>query len=121
MKNPPRYKIRESGKRGTSISHLLFIDDLKTYASDKKGSKITAWFEITVFKIYQSVCNLEVNTERGNQKSLRKFLNLDETKLVELTEGECYDYLGQDEKIGCNDVLNKERVTKEYTKRICKI
>ena len=41
LKNPPGYKIRESGKSGTSISHLFFIDDLKTYASDKKGSKIT--------------------------------------------------------------------------------
>ena len=36
---------------------------------------------------------------RGNQKSLGKFLTLDETKLAELTEGKRYKYLGQDENI----------------------
>ena len=36
LKNLPRYKIGEPGKRGLSISHMLFVDDLKTYASDKK-------------------------------------------------------------------------------------
>ena len=55
-----------------------------------------------------------LNIERGNQKSLGKFLTLDETKLAELTEGKCYKYLGQDENIGYNDVLNKERVIKNH-------
>ena len=36
-----------------------------------------------------------LNIERRNQKSLGKFLTLDETKLAELTEGECYKHLGQ--------------------------
>ena len=35
-----------------------------------------------------------------NWKSLGKFLTLDETKPAELTEGEYYKYLGQDENIG---------------------
>ena len=35
LKNLPGYKIGEPRKRGMSISHLLFVDDLKTYASDK--------------------------------------------------------------------------------------
>ena len=34
-----------------------------------------------------------LNIERGNQKSLGQFLTLDETKLAELTEGECYKCL----------------------------
>ena len=62
-----------------------------------------------------------LNIERGSRNSLGKFLTLDETKLAELTEGELYKYLGQDENIGYNDVLNKERVIKEYIKRIRKI
>ena len=62
-----------------------------------------------------------MNIERGNQKSLEKPLTLDETKLPELIEGECYKYLGQHENFGYNDVLNKERVIKEYMKRIHKI
>ena len=58
---------------------------------------------------------------KGNQKLLGKFLTLDETKLATLTEGECYKYLGQDKNIDYNDVLNKEKVIKEYIKRILKI
>ena len=34
LKNLPGNKIREPGKRGMSISHLFFVDDLRTYASD---------------------------------------------------------------------------------------
>ena len=34
---------------------------------------------------------------------------------------DCYKYLGQDEDIGFNSTLNKERVTKEYFQRVRKI
>ena len=34
-----------------------------------------------------------LNIERDIQKSLGQFLTLDETKLAELTEGECYKCL----------------------------
>ena len=37
-----------------------------------------------------------LNIERGNQKSLGRFLTLDETMLAEQTEGECYKYFGQE-------------------------
>ena len=40
LKSLPGYKIGEPGKRGISISHLFFVDDLKTYASDKKCAKL---------------------------------------------------------------------------------
>ena len=70
-------------------------------------------FDITVYERYQYASR--------NQKSLWKFLTLDEKKLAEQTEGECYKYLGQDENTGHHDVLNKERVIKEYLKRIRKI
>ena len=40
LKNLPGYKIGEPGKRDISISLLFFVDDLKTYASDKKGAKL---------------------------------------------------------------------------------
>ena len=39
LKNLPGYKIGQPGKRGMSISHVLFVDDFKTYTSDKKGAK----------------------------------------------------------------------------------
>ena len=125
LKNLPGYKIGEPGKRDISISHLFFVDDLKTYASDKKGAKlqldlISQFTRDISMQLGSGKCAY-LNIERGNQKSLGKFLTLDETKLAELTEDECYKYLGQDENIRYNDVLNKERVIKEYMKRIRKI
>ena len=55
LKNLPGYKIGEPGKRDISISHLFFVDDLKTYASDKKGAKL----QLDLISQYQeiSVCN----------------------------------------------------------------
>ena len=125
MKNLPGCKNGEPGKRGMSISHLFFVDDLKTYESDKKGAKlqldlISQFTRDTSMQFGRDKCAY-LNIERGSQKSLGKFLTLDETKLAELTEGECYKYLGQDENIGYNDVLNRERVIKEHMKRIRKI
>ena len=108
-----------------SISHLFFVDDLKTYASDKKGAKLqlnlVSQFTRDISVQFGSDKYAYINSERGNQKSLGKFRTLDETKPAELTEGECYKYLGQDENIGYSDVLNIERVMKEYMKRIRKI
>ena len=40
LKDLPCYKIGEPGKRDISISHLLFVDGLKTYTSDKKSAKL---------------------------------------------------------------------------------
>ena len=116
LKNLPGYKIGEPGKRDTSISHLFFVDYLKTYASDKKTAKlqldlISQFTRDISMQLGSDKCAY-LNIERGNQKSLGKFLTLDETKLAELTEGECYKYLGQDENVGYNNVLNKERVIK---------
>ena len=42
-------------------------------------------------------------------------------KLVNLKMVECYKHLGQDEDIGFENILNKERVTAEYLKRVKKI
>ena len=37
-------------------------------------------------------------------------------RLNELPEGDTYKYLGQDESVGYNGQLNKEKVLKEYYK-----
>ena len=125
LKNLPGYKIGEPGKSDISISHLLIVDDLKTYASDKKGAKLQldliSQFTGDISMQLRSDKCAYLNIERANQKPLWNILTLDETKLAELTEGKCYKYLGQDENIGFNDVLNKERIIKEYMKRIRKI
>ena len=42
-------------------------------------------------------------------------------ELDELENGDLYKYLGQDESVGYNNALNKEKVTKEFFRRIRKI
>ena len=120
-----KYYETDCGKRDISISHLFFVDDLKTYAPDKKGAKLQLDLILQFTRDIRMQLGSDkcayLNIERGNQKSLGKSLTLDETKLAELTEGQYYKYLGQDENIGFNDILNKERVIKEYMKRIRKI
>ena len=60
-------------------------------------------------------------TERGKQKSLCKNLSINGITIKELKENEKYKYLGQDESVEYDGPLNKERVTKEYLKRMKKI
>ena len=59
--------------------------------------------------------------ERGKQVSLGRKLSINNIKLDQLENGDCYKYLGQDEDTGFNDTLNKERATKEYLQRVRKI
>ena len=73
-----------------SISHLLFVDDFKTYASDEKGAKL----QLDLMSRFTRDISLQLergkfaylDIERGHQKSLGKFLTLDETNLAELTK-----------------------------------
>ena len=59
--------------------------------------------------------------ERGIQKSLDAKLSINGTDIEELDSGETYTYLGQDEDIGFKGELNKQRVTKEYLRRVRQI
>ena len=58
---------------------------------------------------------------RGIQKSLGTKLSINGTDIEELDSGETYTYLGQDEDIGFKGELNKQRVTKEYLRRVRQI
>ena len=62
-----------------------------------------------------------INIERGKKISLGMNLCLNDFQISELENGECYKHLGQDEDIGFENILNKERVTAEYLKRVKKI
>ena len=59
--------------------------------------------------------------ERGKNVSLGEEFKINELELSELTEGEQYKYIGQDENVLYDNSLNKERVVKEYFKRVGKI
>ena len=62
-----------------------------------------------------------VNIERGKKKSLGIKIEMNGLELNELEDEECYKYLGQDEDIGINENINKERVRSEYYRRVKKI
>ena len=59
--------------------------------------------------------------EKGKKKSLGEKLTVNEMELDELENGDLYKYLGPDESVGYNNALNKEKVTKEFFRRIRKI
>ena len=55
-----------------------------------------------------------INIERGKKVSLGGKFDINGFELNELECGEKYKYLGQDEDVGYDNVLNKDGVTKEY-------
>ena len=59
--------------------------------------------------------------ERGKQVSLGRKFSINNIKLNQLENGDCYNYLGQDKDIGFSDTLNKERLTKGYFQRVRKV
>ena len=125
LKNLPGYKIGPPGNRKEEITHLFFVDDLKTYAQDKKQAKlqldlITTFTNDIGMQFGSDKCAY-CNIERGTKKSLGEVIRLNELDLNELEIGEYYKYLGQDEAVSINSIINKERVKKEYYKRVKKI
>ena len=62
-----------------------------------------------------------IYTERGKRKSLGTKLTINNIDITELESGDTNKYLGQDEDIGFKGELNKQRVIKEYLKRVRKI
>ena len=59
--------------------------------------------------------------EHGKRKSTGTELEMDGLKISELQDTDSYKYLGADEDVAYWGTLNKDRVVKEYIKRIRKI
>ena len=62
-----------------------------------------------------------IDIEWGVQKSQGTKLSINGTDIEELDSGETYTCLGQDEDMGFKGELNKQRVTKEYLRRVRQI
>ena len=107
------------------ISHLFFLDDLKTYAQDIQEAKLQLDLITTFTKdINMQFCSDKcayIYIERGKQVSLGQKVSINNIELNQLDNGNCCKYLGQDEDIGFNDTLNKGRVAKEYFQGVRKI
>ena len=125
LKKLPGYKIGGPDKRDTDINHLFFVDDLKTFANNQREGGlqldlITRFSNDITMKFGEAKCAY-LYIEKGKRKSLGECIKMNDLNLIELPEGDHYKYLGQDEAIGIDGALNKERVTTEYYKRIRKI
>ena len=118
------YQIGKPDSKRTNISHLFFVDDLKTYAQNIREVKQQLDLIATFSKDIKLEFGIDkcsyINIERG-MKSLGVNLCLNDLEISELENGECYKYLGQNEDIVFDNVLNKERVMAEYLKRVKKI
>ena len=119
------YKIGQPGMRTTRITHLLFVDDLKTFSCNMADALnqlriITKFSQSIGMKFGMDKCAY-INIERGHRKSLGKSIVLNGIDIRELQEGETYKYLGLDEDISYKGHLNKTRLIKEYFSRVRKI
>ena len=99
------------------LSHLFSVDDLKPFASGIEESKVQLAIVIEFSRdigmsFGEDKCGY-ICIEHGKRKSQGKSIVINGVNTKELEEGESYRYLGQDEAIGYEGKLNKERVTKE--------
>ena len=112
----PGYNIGKPNSSRVNISHLFFVDDLKTFAKNKNEATlhldlITRFTNDISMKFGLDKCAY-IYIERGKRKSLGTKLTIHNIDITELESGETYKYLGQDEDIGFKGELNKQRVIK---------
>ena len=95
------YKIKNIIDR---ISHLFFVDCLKTYAGSvdegKKQLNIVTTFSKDMNRNFGHDKCAYMYVERGKRKYLNEEIEVNRVKIKELREGEPYKYLGIDESIG---------------------
>ena len=118
----PGYNIAKTNNNKQKLTHLFFVDDLKTFSKNKKEATlqldlITQFTKDIDMKFGQDKYAY-IYIVRGIQKSLGTKLSINGTDIEELDSGETYTYLGQDEDIGFKGELNKQKVTKKYLRRV---
>ena len=59
--------------------------------------------------------------QRGKRKEIGSPLRVDHLTVQEIKEGDNYKYLGIDESVSFDGPLNRERVIKEYKRRVNRI
>ena len=106
-------------------THLLFVDDLKLYASTvtklKRLLGIVTQFSNDVATLFGvTKCAFQLIT-RGRREASNAPLIVNNLTLQEIEEGDHYKYLGIDEPVGINRHLNKTKAIKGYKTRIRRI
>ena len=119
------YAVGTRSKSSTILNHLFFVDDLKLFARNLYIAKQLLDIVTTFSKDINMQFGVDkcayMYIERGKRKSLGEMININGVEIKELEEGDTYKYLGQDEAVGYDGPINKERVSKEYLKRVKKI
>ena len=115
----------EFSKTGEKVNHLLFMDDLKLYAKNV----ISLDSLVQTVRIFSKDIGMEFVIEkcamlvlkRGKIVTSNGIKLPDESKIKSVKEGESYKYLGmlQADQIRHQEV--KDKVTKEYKRRVRKI
>ena len=103
------------------VNHLLYMDDLKLYA---RNEKMLTEMISTVNIFSQSICmefGLEkcakINITRG-KVSHRENINPDPEAIRDLEPGETYKYLGIEENSTTSNIHMKDKLRKEYFRRL---
>lgn len=108
--------------RGKQISHLIYMDDLKLYAKNEQELKKL----LNVVHKYSNDINMKFGLdkcakayfERGNLKERENLFIDGDTEINDLQRVGMYRYLGVEERDGVEGKLMKDRVRKEYYRRI---
>ena len=118
------YKLGTGAKR-CNLSNLFFVDNLKLYAISLE--QLLNFLKIVVeyskdigMSFGDSKCAYQC-IQRGKRKEIGSPLRVDHLTVQEIKEGDNYKYLGTDESVGFDGPLNKERVIKEYRRRVNRI
>ena len=119
------YLAGPTGNRTMKLTHLLFVDDLKTFAPNKETAieqleVITEFSQNIGMKFGADKCAC-IYLERGKRKEIGESIEINGLQMTELKDHDTYKYLGLDEDIAYKGDLNKDRVKKEYFNRVKKI
>ena len=109
----------------TNLSHLLFINHLKFYTVALEIMKalleiVTRFSHDVGMKFGEDKCAYQC-IKRGERSGIGETLTINNVNIAEIEEGDHYKYLGIDESVGYNGLLNKQRIIKEYKRRVNKI
>ena len=111
--------------RKSKVTHNLFVDDLKLFASNeidiRKLLDLVTTFSRDIRMAFGKDKCAYMKVVKGKQVSNLKPLEINNIVIQPIEEGGTYKYLGQDENINFDGPINKERVTKEYFTRVRKL
>ena len=116
------YRINaRTDKTVKQITHLFYMDDLKLFASNKRESTR----QMEVVKEFSLDIHMEFGLEKCAFLALRKGrkvdsenIIVDQTIIKQLEQDSTYKYLGIEESEKIEHKLMKEKITKEYLKRV---